>query len=204
MQQFITVCALASSIVLAGGRSGAQTPADETTIASIRSKLLRLPYYGVFDFLAFTYSNGTVTLNGYAYALGLTPDAERAVKQAAPDAQVVNKIEVLPASTIDDALRWQTYYAIYSDPFLSHYAPGGGTLWGHPHRMVPGPSGSAARFPGMEPIGNWPIHIVVKTGRITLIGVVDNETDRTFADIKAKGVPGSFGVENEIVVEKQP
>jgi len=37
----------------------------------------------------------------------------------------------------------------------------------------------------VEAAGNYPIHIVVKNGRITLLGVVDNESDRTTAGIKA-------------------
>ena len=53
----------------------AQTPADRTTIDDIRSNLLRLPYYGVFDFLAFSYEKGTVTLSGYSYQPLLKSDA---------------------------------------------------------------------------------------------------------------------------------
>jgi hypothetical protein len=29
---------------------------------------MQLPYYGVFDFIAFSYDKGKVTLTGYAYA----------------------------------------------------------------------------------------------------------------------------------------
>lgn len=84
---------------------------------------------------------------------------------------VKNQIDDLPVSFNDDELRWRTYYAIYRDPFLSRYAPGGGLLWGHRHpfrsrTLMPlGPS----RFPGMEPAGDYPIHIIVKEGRITLL-----------------------------------
>jgi hypothetical protein len=46
---------------------------------------------------------------------------------------VIDKIEQLPVSQFDDDLRWKAYYAIYRDPFLSRYAPGGGLLWGHRH-----------------------------------------------------------------------
>jgi hypothetical protein len=78
----------------------------------------------VFDFLAFTYDKGTVTLMGYAYHGTLKHDATRAAKSALGLDQVIDKIEELPASQIDDELRWTTYYAIYRDPFLSRYAPG--------------------------------------------------------------------------------
>jgi hyperosmotically inducible periplasmic protein len=58
------------------------------------------------------------------------------------------------------------------------------------------------RFPGMEPVGDYPLHIIVDHGKITLLGVVDTEGDKTVAGMRAREVPGSFGVENELVVEK--
>ena len=56
--------------------------------------------------------------------------------------------------------------------------------------------------PGTEPLGDFPIHVIVKNGKMTLLGVVDNESDKTVAGMRAREVPGSFGVENELVVEK--
>jgi hypothetical protein len=179
-------------------QSGAKNSVDD-----IRKELLQLPYYSVFDFLAFKYDKGTATLMGYAYHPGLKSDAERAVKRASGVDTVVNKIEELPPSPNDDDLRWKVYYAIYRDPFLSRYAPGGGMLWGHRHA---GRSGFYSMdfddLPGMEPAGDFPIHIVVKNQRVRLIGVVDNEGDKTIAGTKAKQVPGSFEVSNELAVEK--
>ena len=60
-------------------------------------------------------------------------------------------------------------------------------------------SGSSARFPGMQPFGTYPIHIIVKGGRTTLLGVVDNESDKTVAGMRAREVSGVFGVENELI-----
>ena len=180
--------------------AAAKTPTS--TVDGIRHELLQLPYYGVFDFLSFKYENGTVTLMGYAARPSLKTDAERAVRRVAGVDAVNDQIEVLPVSMNDDNVRWQTYYAIYRDPFLSRYAPGGDLLWGHRHEfpggfMALGPS----RFPGTEPAGNYPIHIVVKNGRITLLGVVDNDSDKTVAGMRARGVSGSFGVDNELMVD---
>jgi len=45
-----------------------------------------------------------------------------------------------------------------------------------------------------------PIRIVVKNGHVTLGGVVDNETDRNLAGIRANGVPGIFSVANNLQV----
>ena len=36
-----------------------------------------------------------------------------------------------------------------------------------------------------------------------LLGVVDNEADKNVAGMRAREVPGAFGVENELVVEKE-
>ena len=202
IRKIVAVGVLGLAITAGGVRSQAQTPADNTTVDEIRSKLLRLPYYGVFDFLAFSYSKGTVTLSGYAAHGTLKGDAERAAKQVARVDQVINNVEDLPVSLNDDDLRWKTYYAIYSDPFLARYAPGGGMLWGHRHQVRDGRFGSAVRFPGLYPTGNYPISIIVKSGRITLMGVVDSEADKTMAGFKAKGIPGSFAAENELTVER--
>lgn len=181
--------------------ASAQSTTEARRIEDIRSALLRLPYYGVFDFLTFTYDKGTVTLGGYAYHGTLKRDAENRVRRVAGVDEVVNNIMELPVGQNDDEIRWNTFYAIYTNAFLSRYAPGGGLLWGHRHpyrRSMVRPFGL---FPGMQPVGNYPIHIVVERGRIRLLGVVDTEADKTAAGLAARGVPGSFGVENELLVD---
>jgi osmotically-inducible protein OsmY len=45
-----------------------------------------------------------------------------------------------------------------------------------------------------------PIHIIVKNGRVTLEGVVDNETDKNLAGMRANQVPGTFQVTNNLRV----
>jgi len=171
----------------------------ETVREEIRKELLQLPYYSVFDFLAFKYDRGTALLMGYAYAPALKQDAERAVKRVPGVDAVQNNVEQLPPSQTDDEIRWREYYAIYNDPFLSRYAPGAGMLWGHRHRF----GGFAGIWgDGYEPAGNYPIHIVVRNGRVTLLGVVDNEGDKTIAGTKARQVPGTFEVMNELIVER--
>ncbi len=181
-------------------RAQGSTPEQDRVVA-IREALLRLPYYGVFDFLTFTYDKGTVTLGGYAYQMSLERDSERVVKRVSGVDQVVNHVTQLPVSSNDDELRWRTFYAIYTNGFLSRYAPGGGMLWGHRHAFRSGMLGSFGAFPGTQPLGNYPIHIVVERGRIRLLGMVDTEADKIAANLAARGVAGSFGVENELMVE---
>jgi hyperosmotically inducible protein len=167
---------------------------DARTNDDIRRALLRLPYYGVFDYLTYHYDKGTVTLSGYAYRGTLKNDAVKAVKRVSRVDQVVDQIELLPVSQNDDRIRWSTFYRIYGDAFLSRYAPGGGLAG----RRFYGP-----RYPGAEPFGMYPIHIVVKRGRTMLLGAVDSESDRTAAGFRAREVPSTFGVENELLVARR-
>jgi hyperosmotically inducible protein len=174
----------------------------KSSVEDVRKELLQLPYYSVFDFLAFAYDRGTVTVSGFAYAPGLKHDAERAIKRASGVDTVVDQIVELPANPDDDQIRWTTYYKIYRDPFLSRYAPGGGLLWGHRHGYAGPFSPYGGAFPGLEPAGNYPIHIIVQNGRVMLLGVVDAESDKTVAGFRAREVPGTFNVDNQLVVEK--
>jgi hyperosmotically inducible protein len=204
MQRYLRVAAavVGMAFVLTGAQPLLRADA-KSSVEQIRKELLQLPYYGVFDFLAFSYDQGTVTLMGYAYHSTLKQDAARAAKRASGVDQVIDKIEELPVSQYDDELRWKTYYSIYRDPFLSRYAPGGGMLWGHRHSFGAGfQAMGPRRFPGTEPLGDYPLHIIVKNGRITLLGVVDTEGDKIIAGVRAREVPGSFAVENELAVEK--
>ena len=176
------------------GRAQSNAAADETT-RSVRRMLERLPYYGVFDFMAFSVERGIVTLVGYSYQ-GLKDDAEMATKRAAGVVEVANKIEELPASLNDDRIRWATFYRIYADDFLSRYAPGGAT---EVFREIL----DERRFPGMQPVGHYPIHIIVKNGRTTLLGVVDSASDRQIAEVRAREVSGVFAVENGLQLSRQ-
>ena len=42
----------------------------------------------------------------------------------------------------------------------------------------------------------------MKGGRVALLGIVDNDGDKTMAGMKARQVLGSFAVDNDLVVEK--
>src|SRR5690606_27628064 len=123
-----------------------QSVAVEETIRSVRRMLERLPYYGVFDYIVFRGEGGTRYPAGYSFEGRLKADAEMAARRASGVVDVANKIEVLPTSPNDDRIRWATFYRIYTDDFLSRYAPGGaiGAL-----REIR----DERRFPGMQPVG---------------------------------------------------
>jgi len=57
-------------------------------------------------------------------------------------------------------------------------------------------------FPGMQPVGIYPIHIIVKNGRTMLLGIVDSAADRQIAEGRAREVTGVFGVENSLTVAR--
>jgi hyperosmotically inducible protein len=149
-------------------------PNQEKLTKEVRHELVMLPYYGVFDNLAYRVDGAKVTLFGQVVRPTLKSDAENVVKKIEGVERVDNEIEVLPLSPNDDRIRRDAYRQIYSKAPLQRYQMG----------AVP------------------PIHIIVKNGNITLVGVVDNEGDKNLAGIAAKGVPGAFGVTNDLVVGK--
>ena len=148
------------------------SPSDQRISREVRHELVMLPYYSVFDNLAYKVDGNTVTLMGQVNRPSLKGDAESAVKHIEGVEKVVNNIEVLPPSPNDDRIRRAVYRAIYSQPMLSKYG------WG----AVP------------------PIHIIVKNGHVTLEGVVDNENDKNVATIQARSVSGVFDVVNNLRV----
>jgi len=143
----------------------------------VRHQLVTLPYYTVFDWLqAQVKPDGTVTLMGEVTRPTTKDDAESRVKKLEGASRVVNNIEVLPLSPMDDQLRVALYRTIFRfDSPLFRY----GT------QSVP------------------PIHIIVKNGRVTLKGTVLNQGDSQIAYMAARGVPGTFEVKNELQIEQQ-
>jgi len=119
-----------------------------------------------------------------------------------PIDEVTVSITQLPVSSFDDDIRWRVFYAVYTNAFLQRYNPGGGFAWGHLHPLRRNAFGVFSAFPGMQPVGNYPIHIVVQGGRVRLLGIVDNDADKTAATIAARGVSGTFSVENELIVDR--
>jgi hypothetical protein len=184
---------VAAIVALGASTALAQSAAARQDAERVRAALEALPNYGVFDFLAFERDDGSVTLMGYAYTGTLKSDASKAVRDVGGIDEIGNRIERLPASQNDDRIRWSTFYRIYTDPFLSRYAPGGAPNARYETIRY-------SRFPGLQPLGSYPIHIIVKRGRTTLVGVVDNEGDRMLAEVRAREIPGVFEVKNELEV----
>jgi len=145
---------------------------QENLTKEVRHQLLLLPYYSVFDNLMFKVDGDKVTLLGQVVRPTLKSDAEAAVKGIEGVASLDNQIEVLPVSPMDDQLRRAVYRALYTDASLSKYG------W--------------SALPS--------IHIIVKNGHVTLEGVVDSESDKNLANLRANGVPNVFSVTNNLNV----
>lgn len=179
---FVTVLSLPLVFSLFAATAAQGQPLDQKSLARIykevRHELVMLPYYGVFDNLAYKVdADGTVTLLGQVSPVRgptLKSDAENAVKHIEGVTKVVNDIEVLPLSPMDDGIRRAEYRAIYGNPVLNQYQL----------RAVP------------------PIHIIVKNGHVTLEGVVARAMDKQIAGVQANSVPGVFSVTNNLIVEQ--
>jgi hyperosmotically inducible periplasmic protein len=171
------ILALITSVAVTSGVAAKPNSAatDTNTIRKIRKQLVTLPFYGVFDNLAFRYEEGVVTLYGQVSRPTLKKDAARVVERVTGVDQVINRIEVLPLSNFDDRIRVAVYRAIYRQPGLDRLSL----------QAVP------------------PIHIIVKNGNVTLEGVAPNKGDATRAFIAANGVPGVFSVKNNLRIEKK-
>lgn len=162
------------SAVLARQASDAPARATERITREVRHELLMLPYFTVFDNIAYKVDGYNVTLLGQVTHPVLKSDAENVVKRIEGVEHVDNQIEVLPTSPMDDRLRIRLYRAIYGYPPLQKYALG----------------------------VQKPIRIIVKNGKVALEGVVDSEADKNMVNIRANGVSGVFGVTNNLQVVK--
>lgn len=149
--------------------------AQERITKEVRHKLVMLPQFGAFDNLEFKLNGYDVVLIGQVRDSTLRSDAEREVKRVEGVERVENRIEVLPTSLNDDRLRRQVFFAIYRYGPLQHYGIG----------------------------SNRPIHIIVSGGHVMLVGVVDRESDKNLAGMRANGVAGVFSVENNLVVPEK-
>ena len=172
----VVICAtlITSSVVLAQRSSEPSEKAVQRIQKEVRHELLMLPYLDVFDNIAYRVDGYNVTLVGQVTRPSLKSDAEHVVKGIEGVEKVDNQIEVLPPSSMDDRIRIRLYRAIYGYPSLQKYDLG----------------------------VNKPIRIIVKSGHVSLEGVVDNDADKNVAGIRANSVSGIFSVNNNLRVVK--
>ena len=138
-------------------------------------EILKLPYYGLFDQIAYKVDGGTVTLYGKVINATNRKSAERVVKDISGVENVVNNIEILPLSSFDDSIR----YGI-----VNEFDRRGGSLY----RYLQGTNPS--------------MRIIVENGHVTLEGYVSNRSDVNLAKLLANSIFGVFSVQSNLIVEK--
>lgn len=141
----------------------------------VQSKILRLPYYEVFDFISFRIDGDTVILDGKVRNATNRREAEAAVKRISGVEKVQNNIEILNVGGFDDRIRRDLYGSLARTGSLSRY------LW----------------------TVNPSMRLVVDRGHVTLEGYVANEGDLNLANIAARSVPGVFSVTNNLKVDSK-
>jgi hyperosmotically inducible periplasmic protein len=151
------------------------TASQSRIVQEVRHQLVLLPYYTVFDNLAYKVEGSTVTLMGQVTQPVTKDDAASAVKGIEGVTKVNNQIQVLPLSPMDWQIRRAEFSAIYRTPGFEKYS----------NQAVP------------------PIHIIVDNGHVTLIGVVLNQMDKQLANTRANTVPNVFSVTNNLQVENR-
>jgi len=148
-------------------------PQKDPFTEKIRKSLVKIPYYGVYDNLAFEVQGDTVILTGQVVRPITRKEAESRVKRIEGVERVINRIQVLPPSPMDDSIRRRVRLSISRMGGLYRY------------------------FLGSNP----GIHIIVNRGHVTLEGFVSNKTDSQLAYTAANQVPGVFSVTNNLRVE---
>ncbi len=135
----------------------------------------RVGYGIVFNALGVNVRDGVVTLSGKVRDYADASSAIATVEDTPGVKDVIDNVQVLPASIFDDELRIRLARAIYGYSPLQRYA--------------------------MDP--QAPIRIVVDNGHVTLEGEVDSAMDRQLADMRARSVPGVFSVTDNLAVAGQ-
>lgn len=149
------------------------------TDAELLQKLSRSLAYdrsnqgNVFNWFDLEVENGKVTISGSAR----TPwDKESALSLVAATTGVrdlVDRVEVLPLSSVDDQIRILAARRIY---------------------------GSTNYLNALDPA--HPIRIIVKNGNVTLKGVVNSQVEKALAGVRVQGILGVFSVDNELLVSR--
>lgn len=156
---------------------GAQGLSNGTSALAeqVNKKILRLPYYEVYDHIGFRLDGTTVILTGKVRNAVNRADAEASVERIEGVSKVINEIEILSPSRFDDDIRRNLFARLSNAGGLSSY------LW---------------------PV-NPDVRLIVDRGNITLEGTVRHRGDLNMMNIVARGVPGSFNVTNNLTIENE-
>jgi hyperosmotically inducible protein len=161
-----------------GVPAGAQSSSSDANLQlfkAVQREVLRYPHFTIFDAVHIALNDGQVELTGKVTMPYKKNDLEKRVADVAGVRSVANKIDVLPVSRFDDELRIRIARAIY----------GNANFWGYGSMVNP------------------PIHVIVEHGRVTLDGVVNNNTDRMIARSIASSFTTIGPVTNNLKTEAE-
>lgn len=180
MKRFRNLFAISFAILaLAFVNVNAQGYSSDKSVRNIEQKVFKkingLPFYGLFDHISFQVTGDTVTLYGKVLRGTNKSSAENVVEDIPGVRRVINNIEILPPSSMDDRIRRQ---------LVREFSNRGGI-----YRYMLGASPS--------------VRIIVDNGRVALEGYVSSRGDANLMNITANGVFGVFDVENNLVVGKE-
>jgi osmotically-inducible protein OsmY len=148
---------------------------SETDLAqSVGHALRGSAFLTMFDDVNGMVTNGVATLTGAVTTPYKAHEVTEAVSRVEGVQEIVDRIEILPASTFDDQIRYAVASRIYNHPMF----------WQYSIHAIP------------------PIRIIVRNGHVTLAGVVPTEMDRRVAESLAREVFGVLGVENALRTER--
>jgi hyperosmotically inducible protein len=166
---------MAAACVLAlGAPAFAGQRKDLQVFRDISEQVNRYTQFTIFDNVDADVTNGRVVLTGAVTMPYKKDDIERRVRAVDGVEWVDNRIDVLPVSVVDDELRYRIARAIYGNSAFWNYAA----------------------------MANPPIHIIVKSGHVTLVGVVNSNVERMLARSLASGF-GEFDVKNALKTDAE-
>lgn len=152
----------------------ADDASERQMLEQARHQVVMYYAYGIFDNVQLEAQGNNLIVSGQVTQPFKKSDIGNILTRVRGVANVENRLEVLPTSIFDDQLRLQIARAIYGDPYFVHYA----------NQALP------------------PIHIIVKNSNVTLEGVVATSLDRAKADMAARSAGLSFGVVDNLRVER--
>ena len=147
---------------------------DESLVREIADAVSGSLFYTMFDDVGVRVADGVATLTGFVTMSAKSKEFEKLASQIRGIQRVVNEIETLPVSMMDDALRAEIAVKIYHSEAFSDHAK--------------------------QRVG--PVHIIVRDGMVTLTGVVDSEAERQRAEVIARHAYGTWSVDNQLRLEK--
>ena len=163
------VALVVSGLTISRGESDAAIAREIATDVTESSR------FSIFDDVNVRVAGGEATLTGYVTTDSKSEEFTTVTSKVPGVQKIVNQIETLPASMVDDDLRDALANAIYRHPMFAPYA--------------------------LQRVG--PIHIIVRHGHVTLTGVVATESEKWVAGMLVQGTSGVVDCDNQVHVSEQ-